>query len=39
VKADRLQYSQAVAIQDLGVAMMVDLQKGAHAEIAVGLRK
>lgn len=38
VKADRLLYSQAVAIQDAGVAMLADLQKSAHMEIASGQR-
>lgn len=38
VKADRLLYSQVVAIQDAGVAMLADLQKSAHMEIASGQR-
>jgi hypothetical protein len=39
VKADRLQYSQVVALQDMGLELLADLQKGAHAEITAGLRK
>jgi hypothetical protein len=39
VKADRLLYSQVVALQDMGIEMLADLQKGAHAEIKAGLRK
>lgn len=38
VKADRLLYSQAVAIQGAGVAMLADLVKSAEMEIKSGLR-
>ena len=38
VKADRLLYSQAVAIQDAGIQLLEKLQQSAHMEIASGQR-
>lgn len=38
VKAEHLLYSQAVDIQDQGLALLLKLQQSAHMEIKSGLR-
>lgn len=38
-KAERLLYSQAVALQDAGIKLLGQLQEGAHNEIKSGQRK
>lgn len=39
VTADRLLYSQAIAIQDAGIKLLERLQQSAHMEIASGQRE